>query len=104
MTEELLGGVSIGGPVRVVLAFSPDDRSDVFIKKRVEDIEPHCDCERQQALPGLAGQLRERDLDLLGELDLSLPGLPPEWNASYLRRGGSSLLSLTTTTVWQGSG
>ena len=82
--------MSIGSPVRIVLAFFPDDRSDVFIKKRVEDIEPHCDCERQQALLGFTGQIRKLDLDLLGELDLWLPGLPPERNASYLRHGGSS--------------
>jgi len=61
-----LGPVAPRAAVGVVLALGAHDLGELLIHHQSHDLEPDPDGEREQTLPDGAGELVERDLNLLG--------------------------------------
>jgi hypothetical protein len=59
--------VTLGGPVRVVLALWANDLADLELHQLLHDAETDTDAQRQQSLPGCPDELAERLLDLRRE-------------------------------------
>jgi hypothetical protein len=92
-------------PVGVVAAPGTDQPDDVLGEQGLKHLQARSHRQSQEALAGGAGQLGDRDGDLLGQLQLSTVdgGL-----VGILRHGGPLLVErlggCPTPTTWQASG
>lgn len=75
---------------RVVLALGTDRLGEVFLQQGPHHLQPGSNCECEQSFLHLAGERGKLDGDLLGELDLLLPGFLPERYTLNLGQGGLS--------------